>query len=641
MANIVKFDRRHTLAQAQLSTADQNTIYFTTDTHEVVIKGEIYGANYALPVASATELGGIRLGYTQNDKNYPVVLDANNQAYVNVPWTDTVYTHPTYTAKTAGESADKTLSFGETFKIPYLVSDTQGHVAAATKEITLTMPAAPAAPNDGKLTIKGNTTEVASFTANQGTNIDFSIEAGTNISVTPDATNHKVIIAGTYSYTLPVATSTILGGVKLGSDTVQTVVANTPTSVANRTYAVQVNSAGQMVTNVPWTDSLPVWENEISYNEIWYTTNNNQMLTPNNTTVFGANYLPDESTFDETTGEGILRFGADVVGIGKKAFYECESLTSITIPNSVTNIGDWTFGYCSSLTSVTIGEGITSIGNSAFSSCSSLISFTIPDSVTSIGNSAFSSCSSLTSITIPDSVTIIGADAFGGCKSLTSITIPDSVTSIENRTFDSCDGLTSIKIPDSVTVINSRAFYYCSSLTTLTIGNNVTTIADEAFSRCSSLTSVTIPDSVTSIGVDAFSYCSSLTTLTIGNKVTNIGVDAFSYCSSLTSVTIPDSVTIIRDTAFNNCTSLTSATIGEGVTSIGNAAFGSCSKLISITIGKSVEEIRYGAFSGCRSLTSITYTGTISQWSDITKGNNWHTYVPATVVHCTDGDVNI
>lgn len=219
---------------------------------------------YNLPVASASVLGGIKLGYTQSGKDYPIELDVNNKAYVYVPWTDTVYTHPTYAAKTAGETADKTLTYGGTFKIPYLVSDTQGHVGASTKEITLTMPAAPAAPGDGKLSFKVGTTEVASFTANQATGTDatFSIAAGSNITVTPDATNHKVTIANTYSYSLPSATSSILGGVKLGSDDVQAVAASTPSSAAGRTYPIQVNSSGQMVVNVPWTDTPVTWEGE-------------------------------------------------------------------------------------------------------------------------------------------------------------------------------------------------------------------------------------------------------------------------------------------------------------------------------------------------------------------------------------------
>ena len=92
------------------------------------------------------------------------------------------------------------------------------------------------------------------------------------------------------------------------------------------------------------------------------------------------------------------------------------SITSITIPNSVTSIGYKAFAGCWSLTSVTIPNSVTSIGDMAFMDCKRLTSITIPDSVTSIGKAAFNGCRSLTSVTIPDSVTSIGGDAFPkGC----------------------------------------------------------------------------------------------------------------------------------------------------------------------------------------------------------------------------------
>lgn len=114
-----------------------------------------------------------------------------------------------------------------------------------------------------------------------------------------------------------------------------------------------------------------------------------------------------------------------------------------------------------------IGNRVTSIGSAAFYECTSLTSVTIPDSVTSIGSHAFIRCISLTSVTIPDSVTSIGSSAFDSCSSLASVTIPDSVTSIGSFAFYNCTSLTSITIPNSVTSIGSHAFYYCSALDTL------------------------------------------------------------------------------------------------------------------------------------------------------------------------------
>ena len=141
---------------------------------------------------------------------------------------------------------------------------------------------------------------------------------------------------------------------------------------------------------------------------------------------------------------GVYTIKSGTITIAGDAFCGCESLTSVIIPDSVTNIGDEAFRFCTSLASITIPDSITSIGYNAFYNCNSLTSVTIPNSITSIGYGAFEYCDSLTSITIPDSVTYIDIGAFHDCISLTSITIPDSVTSIGNLAFSGCESLTDV-----------------------------------------------------------------------------------------------------------------------------------------------------------------------------------------------------
>jgi hypothetical protein len=124
---------------------------------------------------------------------------------------------------------------------------------------------------------------------------------------------------------------------------------------------------------------------------------------------------------------------------------------------------------------------VTSIGGAAFYECRSLTSVTIPEGVTSIGERAFANCSGLTSVTIPSSVTFIGDSAFKGCRGLTSVTIPEGVKSIGDYAFGWCDSLTSVTIPSSVTSIGDNAFYDCNSLASVTIPEGVKSIGYEAF----------------------------------------------------------------------------------------------------------------------------------------------------------------
>ena len=204
----------------------------------------------------------------------------------------------------------------------------------------------------------------------------------------------------------------------------------------------------------------------------------------------GVLYIGNHLIEAETSISGAYTVKSGTITIAENAFYECSSLTAISIPSSVTSIGKCTFYDCSDLTSVSIPDSVTEIGYKAFGDCSSLTSISIPNSVTSIGERAFSGCSKLKSISIPSSVTSIGSAAFSGCSKLTSISIPSSVTSIANSVFFDCSRLTDITIPDSVTSIGDYAFFYCSRLTDIAIPDSVASIGEWAFDGCYNLEDV-------------------------------------------------------------------------------------------------------------------------------------------------------
>ena len=294
--------------------------------------------------------------------------------------------------------------------------------------------------------------------------------------------------------------------------------------------------------------------------------NANFVTIPNYVTSIGSYAFENCSSLTTVTFEE----GSQLKSIGEDAFFNCSSLESITIPfvgQYANGSGKIHFGYIfgasayyynddyvpSSLKEVIITGG-TTISDYAFYNCKSLTSIVIPNSVTSIGDEAFYNCSSLTSIVIPNSVTSIGDEAFYNCSSLTSITIPNSVTSIGSKAFGSCNSLTIYcetesqpsgwdsswnylsrpvywgAISENIIEQNGIRYLIIDGDATVTryVGNdsevvipssiqingttyNVTSIGDEAFYNCSSLTSITIPNSVTSIGSYAFSFCSSLT----------------------------------------------------------------------------------------------------------------------------------
>ena len=382
----------------------------------------------------------------------------------------------------------------------------------------------------------------------------------------------------------------------------------------------------------------------------------------------------DYNILQETQKNLIVRFLLRHIDLLKKS-----SLTSITIPDSVTSISDESFKGCSSLTSIIIPNSVTSIGYRAFYGCSSLVYnkydnayylgnetnkylVLIKSTSTSITNcnisegckfiysEAFSDCSNLTNIIIPDSVTSIGRNAFENCSSLTSITISNNVISIGDEAFSDCSNLINITIPDNVKSIGDETFYGCSSLvynkynnayylgneinkylvlvksistsiTNCNISEGCKFIYSNAFSNCSNLTNITIPDSVINIGYETFSDCSSLTNIIISNNITSICYELFKGCSSLASITIPNSITSIGNEAFSGCSNLTSIVIPDSVTSINSWAFYNCRSLRSITIPNSVTNIGDEAFSDCSSLTSITIPSSVTNINSLAFEN--------------------
>ena len=199
-----------------------------------------------------------------------------------------------------------------------------------------------------------------------------------------------------------------------------------------------------------------------------------------------------------------------VVAIGEDAFYDCDTLLQVQIPEGITLIDTGAFYDCTNLQTVTLPGTLTELGDYAFFYCEALTGLDIPAGVTRIGENAFTYCTALSTVTIPQSVTVIDDYAFYGCTSLTEPALPEDLTAIGSYAFYGCVKIKHITVPAGVQTIGNNAFQNCTGLITATILDGPQAIASRTFSGCTSLKRVTIPESVTLIGNDAFYSCSAL-----------------------------------------------------------------------------------------------------------------------------------
>lgn len=317
-----------------------------------------------------------------------------------------------------------------------------------------------------------------------------------------------------------------------------------------------------------------------------------------------------------------------VTSIGDSAFFDEDSVTGVTTPDSIMHLGDSAFIHCSGLESISLGSGITSLSNSLFYNCTALTSVTIPDGIVTIADRAFAYCTGLSSVSIGGGVESIGQRAFIVCNSLTSVTVPDGVTSMGIYAFASCESLVAVSIPGSLDVIPNNAFDNCHNLTDVSIGDGVSVIGDRSFYSCTGLIGLAIPESVTNIESYAFFQCTSLQSVDIPDGVSSIGEGVFASCRALTEVTIPDSVTSIGNSAFHYCVALPMVTVSENVDRIESYAFYHCTNLKSAYFrGNAPGEFGSGVFAESDASFTVYHVETATGFTS----PNWNGYATESV----------
>ncbi len=306
----------------------------------------------------------------------------------------------------------------------------------------------------------------------------------------------------------------------------------------------------------------------------------------------------DRAAFENNILLESVRFPSGLEVIDSGAFKSCSALTSVKIPNDVFAIGDDAFNECSQLSSVTLSEGsiLEGIGAQAFRA-TKLKSFTIP-----------STCEKLF---------IIYKNAFAECKELTTFTVKTkSLRTFDKECFLNCETLTTLSIDaNSLTGIGDSCFKNCKLLSDIASKKNnilkkVVNIGPSAFYGCESFTEFLIPD-VPTIGEYTFYGCKNIQTLyfssTNENALDKIGNYAFALCAKLviSGGKIPDTVTVIGDYAFSACSRATSIIAPECLEKIGKGAFKNCTALKAFSIPDGIDEIYEETFYGCASIKSI------------------------------------
>ena len=322
--------------------------------------------------------------------------------------------------------------------------------------------------------------------------------------------------------------------------------------------------------------AIPDSVTDMAYGAFMFCTNLASLtLGSNIATIGGAAFVNCARLTNVDLPESLVTFGGSV--------FEGTGLKSVTLPNNLRDLGGASFAACTSLESVVLSSNLTSVGD--FMGCTKLTTIDIPDSVTNIGWGAFSGCTSLTNVTIGKSVLSIAYAAFANCSDLASITIPASTVNIDPGLFQGGPGIVSGVGAINVDPLNSTF----SSVDGVLFDKTVTTLI--VYPRGKVVENYLMPNSVVNIGPMAFYNCANLTGLTFGTNVVNIFDQAFAWCTSLTSLVLPDSLTNIIDGpigrggisgVFAWCTSLTNVTIDKGLTYLGLGAFTLCTNLAAV-----------------------------------------------------------
>ena len=285
--------------------------------------------------------------------------------------------------------------------------------------------------------------------------------------------------------------------------------------------------------------------------------------------------------------------GKPVVAIGANAFNGNETITSVTLPDSVTQLEGFTFSDCSDLQSVILPKTLESLPRSTFSGCQKLTDVTLPAGLKTIESYAFKDCGSLREITLPEGLQSIEMGAFWDCRSLNSVTLPASLEWLQTGAFGGCTGLTDLQDLSGKFLKTIDGIVYSADQTQI-----VAVLASISGN-------VEFAEGITEIPMGLFDGNTRITGVVIPEGVTRLDWCSFRNCVNLETVQLPESLTRIEEEVFEGCQNLTGITLPAGLEYIGMEAFAECRRLSSITLPAGLQYNEPMAFRNCNGLTEL------------------------------------
>ena len=295
----------------------------------------------------------------------------------------------------------------------------------------------------------------------------------------------------------------------------------------------------------------------------------------------------------------IVRSGEN---LADNAFYFCNDLETVILPDEMRNIGENAFYFCENLRDISLPQNLESIGKLAFSGCSSLTEINLPQTLVSIGDYAFTSCYSLSNIVLPSSLQSIGEEVFKNCMRLyevrneSDLTLPPNFAENVLKIYKAGEA----SVPKAEKDGYTAGFFdgewiligYPRGTARIFLPESLVDaqpdfrykVADCLFFNDQVITYAFIPQTVDELGVNAFSNCSSLETVSfaLNSAITVLPDSVFAFCGALTNFSVPENLVSIGNNAFRNCNSLKSVVLQKHIVSIGEEAFYGCDKLITV-----------------------------------------------------------